>query len=397
MTYCINFDKNEFISALFAWFQANKRDLPWRKTYSPYHVWISEMMLQQTQMERGVQYFNRWMQEFNSPADVADAPLEKILQLWEGLGYYSRAKNIYQSAQIIRDRYNGEIPCDEEKIKALAGIGDYTLCAIMGIAFEKDYATVDANVERVFARLFNCTESNLKKALRPLVQELLPCGKARIYNQALMELGALVCKKNPQCGLCPLTGFCESKKLGLEKERPLPKEKKQNIPVLASFCIIRNSQNQELIRQRKSQKLWNGMWEYIGIDSIVIDNTDENIDTANLAYKHEPVLQEHTARQSLVIELGRLFSLSRKEREEIAQKISPHCLRISSSYTNHKLTACFFTLNLDRKLEEKMQIPEHALWTDKAEEFAMPSHHRKAHQKLSKEKLPQKAEQGRLL
>lgn len=392
MTYRINFDKDDFITALFDWFQANKRDLPWRKTYSPYHVWISEMMLQQTQMERGVQYFNRWIQEFSSPTEVADAPLEKILQLWEGLGYYSRAKNIYRSAQIIRDRYNGEIPCNEEKIKALAGIGDYTLCAIMGIAFEKDYATVDANVERVFARLFNCTEPNLKKALRPLVQKLLPCGQARIYNQALMELGALVCKKNPRCRLCPLTDFCESKKLGLEKERPLPKEKKQNIPVLASFCIIKNAKNQELIRQRKSQKLWNGMWEYIGIDSIVTDKTDK------AENEHaKPALQEHVARQSLIIELGRLFSLTQKEKEEIEQKMSQSCLRISSSYTNHKLTACFFILTMDRKLEEKIHIPEHALWTGNAEKFAMPSHHRKAHQKLNKEKLPQKAEQGRLL
>lgn len=365
----IDFDKKIFTKKLFAWFEQNKRDLPWRKTYTPYHVWISEMMLQQTQMERGVQYFNRWMQEFQCPNDIADASIEKVLQLWEGLGYYSRAKNIYHSAQIIRDEYNGIIPCDEEKIRRLAGIGDYTLCAIMGIAFEKDYATIDANVERVFARLFNCTEKNLKKAIRPLVNELLPKGEARAYNQALMELGALVCKKVPGCEVCPLISFCESKKLGLEKERPVPKEKTAKIPVLASYCIITDSQNNELIRQRRNQKLWNTMWEYFGIDNIIF--------YAALSPKE----QEELARQSIIIELADFFKIPQAKLEE---NISKAGLCVHSTYTNHNLTACYFTWQLSKQEEhhiENIVRKNSLIWTNESENYAMASHHRKAHNK----------------
>lgn len=363
----IDFDKTLFTRKLFTWFEQNKRNLPWRKTYSPYHVWISEMMLQQTQMERGVQYFNRWMKEFQCPNDIANASIEKVLQLWEGLGYYSRAKNIYQSARIIRDEYNGIIPCDEEKIKRLAGIGDYTLCAIMGIAFKKDYATIDANVERVFARLFNCTEKDLKKAVKPLVQELLPKGEARIYNQALMELGALVCKKVPKCEACPLISFCESKKLGVEKERPVPKEKKVKIPVLASYCIITDTQGNELIRQRTAQKLWNTMWEYPGIDNILFD--------AALSAKE----QKELARQSLIIELAAFFKLAQIELEE---KISKDALCIHSNYTNHNLTACYFTWQLSKQEEKhikKITYEQNYCWTNESINYAMASHHRKAH------------------
>lgn len=363
----IDFDKKIFTEKLFIWFERNKRDLPWRKTYSPYHVWISEMMLQQTQMDRGVQYFNRWIQEFKCPNDIADASIEKVLQLWEGLGYYSRAKNIYQAACSIRDEYSGSIPCDEEKIKKLAGIGDYTLCAIMGIAFEKNYATIDANVERVFARLFNCTEKNLKKAIKPLVQELLPKGQARTYNQALMELGALVCKKIPQCKSCPLISFCESNKLGIEKERPVPKEKKVMLPVLASYCIIKDTQNNELIRQRTAQKLWNTMWEYIGIDTIIFD--------AALSAKE----QKELARQSIVIELAAFFKIPQAELEE---KISKDAFCVHSNYTNHNLTACFFTWQLTKQEEQHIKNTAQKykyLWTDKTENYAMDSHHRKAH------------------
>lgn len=367
----IDFDKKAFIDSLFTWFEQNKRDLPWRKTYSPYHVWISEMMLQQTQMERGVQYFNRWMQEFQCPNDIANASLEKVLQLWEGLGYYSRAKNIYQAARIIRDEYNGNIPCDEEKIKQLPGIGDYTLCAVMGIAFEKDYATIDANVERVFARLFNCTEQkNLKKAIKPLVRELLPKGSARTYNQALMELGALVCKKIPQCGLCPLLPYCESKKLNLERQRPVPKEKEEKIPVLAGFCIITDTKNNALIRQRTNQKLWNNMWEYFGIDNIFVEKA--------LAAKE----QKQLARQSICVELADFFKIPQNELEK---NITQEAFCSHSTYTNHALTAYFFHWQLTKQQEQKIkkQLQENNiyLWTANSENYAMASHHRKAAQK----------------
>lgn len=369
MSKQILFDKQNFICSLFSWFEQNKRDLPWRKTYSPYHVWISEMMLQQTQMERGVRYFNRWMQEFPTPDSIAESSLEKILQLWEGLGYYSRARNIYASAKIISNTYNGKIPCDEAKIRSLAGIGEYTLSAIMGIAFEKDYAVVDANVERVFARLFNCTDKNLKKAVKPLAQELLPHGKARTYNQALMELGALVCKKIPQCANCPLVPYCESRKLNLERERPVPKKKKEIIPVLASFCIITNSNNEELLRQRTNQKLWNTLWEYFGIDTVIFDNASSAEEKQNVA------------RQSILIEISETFKIPKAILEE---NISDNAFCVISNYTNHKLTAYFFSWHVTKEFEQiinkNISGTGPYVWTKNTEQSAMPSHHRKAHQ-----------------
>lgn len=372
------FDKKLFISRLFSWFRANKRDLPWRRTYSPYHVWISEMMLQQTQMERGVQYFNRWMQEFKTPRDVADAPLEKILQLWEGLGYYSRAKNIYAAAQIIRDEYNGEIPCDADKLRVLPGIGEYTLCALMGIAFEQDFATIDANVERVFARILDCTETNLKKALRPYVQKLLPAGQARTYNQALMELGALVCKKNPRCDICPLTEFCLGKIRNVQHERPVPKEKKESIPVLAAFCIAENTKGEELIRQRTGQKLWNSMWEYIGIDEIILDSGG----TGTLPVQETD--KAELTKQALLAELEKQLGLGRNE---ILPLLSPVPVRTRGTYTNHRLTAYFFRLRLTEQAEKKLRLASGLVWTDNTEKVAMPSHHRKAHAQKQKGQL----------
>lgn len=366
-------DKTLFINRLFSWFESHKRDLPWRKTYSPYHVWISEMMLQQTQMERGVQYFNRWMTELKTPKDVADASLEKILQLWEGLGYYSRAKNIHACAKIIQEQYHGKIPCNAEQLKALPGIGDYTLCAIMGIAFEQDYVTVDANVERVFARLLNCTEKDLKKAVRPHVQNLLPKGRARTYNQALMELGALVCKKNPLCWQCPVIDFCESKRLNLQNERPLPKEKKDTIPVLAVFAIIENTKQQELIRQRTEQKLWNNMWEYIGIDEIILDSNP--LPLSNPVGKSA---QMQIAEQSLLIELEKQLGLKKDKLLPLLDS-DPVCTH--GTYTNHRLTAYFFKLRLTEEAENSLQLQPGLIWSDNTEKRAMPSHHRKAHTK----------------
>ncbi len=359
----INFNKQEFIQNLFTWFNNNKRDLPWRKTYTPYHVWISEMMLQQTQMERGVDYFNKWIKKYPNPTDVANATLQDILQSWEGLGYYSRARNIHKAAQIIRDNHQGIIPCDVNILQNLPGIGDYTLCAIMGIAFEKDFATIDANVERVFARLFNLTEKNLKKACFPLVNELLPKGSARIYNQALMELGALVCKKNPQCIQCPIINFCESKQLNLEQYRPIPKEKKAYIPILASFVIIQTPQKEIFIQQRATQKLWHNMWEFYGIDNIFIEPTKK------LTHKE----QEQIAKQTLIQELTKTLSIQEQEINFLEKPI-----HTTSTYTNHKLSAYFFLWNISEKQKEQIQHNLKGVFVKNTHEFAMASHHRKA-------------------
>ena len=217
---------------LLDWFEKYGRNLPWRRTYLPYHIWISEIMLQQTQMERAVAYFQRWTRRFPDIDSVAAASEEEILRLWEGLGYYSRARNIRKTARILAKQYNGQLPADHRLLLSLPGIGSYTAGAVMSLAFNEQHPIVDANIERLFARVFNIDgpikESGNKKLTWQLAWELTPKHAPRNFNQALMELGALVCRpKNPDCSQCPIHNLCESFQLGIVAERPiLPLNKK---------------------------------------------------------------------------------------------------------------------------------------------------------------------------
>ena len=193
-------------TALLDWFARHKRALPWRERYTPYEVWISEVMLQQTQMERGVAYFRRWMERFPDVAALAAAPEEDVLHAWEGLGYYNRARNLHKAARRIMAQ-GGGFPDTPEGIRALPGIGPYTAAAIASIAFNIPVACVDANVERVISRLFDVDspvrQEPAASAIRQWAQRLLPPGKAREHNQAMMELGALICGKKANCPQCP--------------------------------------------------------------------------------------------------------------------------------------------------------------------------------------------------
>ncbi|MEW6499985.1 MAG: A/G-specific adenine glycosylase, partial [Thermodesulfobacteriota bacterium] len=201
--------------ALLAWFAAHSRDLPWRRTYDPYHVWISEIMLQQTRMERVIGYFRRWLERFPDLPALAAADEEEVLKCWEGLGYYSRARNLHRAAGLVMRDHGGTIPADHAALLTLPGIGRYTAGAIMSLAFNREYPLVDANVERLFARLYDI-DSPVREAVNhrfvwQRALELIPPGRARLFNQALMELGALVCTpKNPACSACPLAGHCKA-------------------------------------------------------------------------------------------------------------------------------------------------------------------------------------------
>lgn len=176
---------------LLNWFAGNCRELPWRENYIPYHVWISEVMLQQTQMERGVIYFERWIERFPDVAELAEADEEEVLLLWEGLGYYSRARNILKAAQLLMAEHGGKLPADHGALRKLPGIGPYTAGAIMSLAFNEPYPVVDANVERLFSRLYDIAApiKECKELVWQKARDLLPDGEARHFNQALMEPG----------------------------------------------------------------------------------------------------------------------------------------------------------------------------------------------------------------
>lgn len=276
-------DQVFLVEQLTLWFRETKRDLPWRQTYDPYHVWISEIMLQQTQMERGVQYFLRWIDRFPTVEDVACAPEDDILSYWEGLGYYARARNLHKAAKCVTDRFAGKVPSDYKTLLTLPGIGPYTAAAVASIAGNNDVAVVDANVNRIFARIFNIDEPIKNKGpqqqIHQIAHELLPKGKARIFNQALMDFGGLACTpKNPCCDTCVVQRLCVSYKLGVVAIRPVLKPPKKSVLMLRHVAIIMKGGN-IFMQKRASSAVWGGLWDFPGGEAIV-----ESIEKAEIDF-----------------------------------------------------------------------------------------------------------------
>ena len=261
-------DKNFIVSVLLNWFEENQRVLPWREKYEPYQVWISEIMLQQTQVKTVLPYFERWMKRLPDISSVAEAKEDTVLKLWEGLGYYSRARNIQRAARMIMDEYGGEFPSSYEDILALPGVGKYTAAAISSIAFQADRPVVDGNVIRVLSRLFLYTgNTRLPEAENQMwewAQEILPKGKARYFNQAMMEFGALQCTpSSPDCKICPLTSVCRARKENMVNQLPDrgPKKELKNIKV--AIAVIKKD-DKVFIQKRPSEGLMAGLWEFPG-------------------------------------------------------------------------------------------------------------------------------------
>jgi A/G-specific adenine glycosylase len=253
---------------LLNWFAAHQRPLPWRSTYEPYHVWISEIMGQQTQMDRVARYFTRWIDSFPDIAAVADASEQSVLKAWEGLGYYSRARNIQRAArQLLASGMTG-IPADYTQLLSLPGVGPYTAAAILSIAFQQPFPLIDANVERLFARLGDIgtplKQGTTKKRLTSMAEALLHREDPRNFNQALMELGALVCTpKKPACAICPVQPHCRAHRADTVEFRPLPTAGKQRIDIVMACGILRSGPLY-FIQQRLPDDIWGGLWEFPG-------------------------------------------------------------------------------------------------------------------------------------
>ncbi|EFL49536.1 A/G-specific adenine glycosylase [Solidesulfovibrio fructosivorans JJ]] len=261
-------EQNAFIPLLLDWFAANKRDLPWRRAYDPYAVWVSEIMAQQTQMDRVVSYFNRFMELFPDIAALADAPEDAVLKAWEGLGYYSRARNLHAAAKRIMTAHGGVFPGELAAIRALPGIGDYTAGAVASIAFGRDAVAVDANVQRVLARACDIDvpvkEPAGKTRVMEIARALLPSSRAREYNEALMEFGALVCRpKNPDCAACPIAGACQAKHLGIVSDRPVLTKAKDITPLNVATGVLLHA-DRIFIQKRLAKGAWGNLWEFPG-------------------------------------------------------------------------------------------------------------------------------------
>lgn len=229
---------------LLAWYQANRRILPWREEPAPYRVWISEIMLQQTRVEAVKPYFERFMMELPTVSDLASAPDDRLMKLWEGLGYYSRARNLKKAAVIIVEEYGGEIPSDYRELLKLPGIGSYTAGAIASIAYGMPVPAVDGNVLRVLSRVLKSREDILKQSTKRWLEtellETIPRGEASHFNQGLIEIGAIVCVPNgqPRCEACPLASLCLARREGLTGEIPVKTPPKKRRIEERTVCLI---------------------------------------------------------------------------------------------------------------------------------------------------------------
>ncbi len=251
---------------LLNWYNKNKRTLPWRDNPNPYAVLVSEFMLQQTRVETVIPYFKKWMQLFPTFRSLAKASGQDVLNAWEGLGYYSRARNLHKTSKIIVAKHGGKLPRDLNELRKLPGVGRYTVGALASIVFDMDEPALDGNLKRVYARLFDVNKAvdatEGEKLLWKLARENLPKGKAADFNQALMDLGAMIClPKNPRCGVCPLVKDCKARKNGTQHLRPVKKVKKK-LPHYVHAAAVIEKRGRVLLSQRPSEGLLAGMWEF---------------------------------------------------------------------------------------------------------------------------------------
>lgn len=250
---------------LIKWFNAHKRDLPWREELSPYRVWVSEVMLQQTQVAVVIPYFQRWMERFPTVQSLAEAHIDEVIKLWEGLGYYSRARNLHEGAKQLCSLHNGSLPDTPELLSKIKGIGPYTTGAILSFAFRKKAAAVDGNVIRVLSRYLaiedDISKPSTVKALWGHAEALLPDQEPWNFNEGLIELGATVCTKNPQCQKCPIKSTCQGFSKGIAAQLPIKNKKTESIELFREVAVI-ECDGEILIRKCPKGEIMQDLYEF---------------------------------------------------------------------------------------------------------------------------------------
>jgi A/G-specific adenine glycosylase len=260
---------HDIAERILAWYARHQRNLPWRKTRDPYHIWVSEVMLQQTQVETVIPYYQRFLSCFPTVQALASASLPKVLKVWENMGYYARARNLHRAAKEIVDRFQGAVPQTWDDLTALPGVGSYTAGAILSVAFDQPAAAVDANVRRVLSRLFAIQkplhESRTERHLWDLAGKLIPMKGGGRFNQGLMDLGATVCtSKKPACGLCPIQECCQAYEGRLQDVLPVTRKRGPIPHRQVTAGVIWNDCGQVLIVRRPNQGLLGGLWKFPG-------------------------------------------------------------------------------------------------------------------------------------
>jgi A/G-specific adenine glycosylase len=256
--------KGKIHTQLLRWFKKNGRDLPWRKTKDPYAIWVSEIMLQQTQVDTVIPYYQKFLKSFPTVHHLAKANLSKILKVWEGLGYYSRARNLHRASKIIVNHFQRKVPSNLRDLLSLPGIGRSTAGAILSFAYNKEAPILDGNVKRVLSRLFAISGSKAKteRLLWGISESLIPKGRSNPFNQALMDLGSMLCTpKDPQCPHCPLQNFCKGKASGNPEKYPI-KGLKKTIPHIEAISAVIQRDGKVLLNRRPPKGLLGGLWEF---------------------------------------------------------------------------------------------------------------------------------------
>jgi A/G-specific adenine glycosylase len=303
--------KFEFQRVLIDWYVIHHRPLPWRETSDPYAVWVSEVMLQQTQVKTVVPYYRSFLRRFPDVSRLARADAQEVLKMWEGLGYYARARNLHKAAEIIHRAYGGDLPEDMKLFRKLPGVGEYIASAVLSIAYNQPYAVVDGNVKRVIARLNKIDApvngANSVKPFRSAAKELLAEKEPGKFNQAMMELGALVCTpRHPACSNCPVNGFCQAFRTGTADQYP-KRVKKSKTPLFHIAAGVVKKGRKVLITRRKPEGLLGGLWEFPG------GNVKKN----------------ETAEAACVREI--------KEEVNLKVRTEAHITRIRHAYTHFKI------------------------------------------------------------
>lgn len=339
----------KFHNKLIDWYLVNARDLPWRKTQDPYPIWLSEIMLQQTRISQGLPYFFKFIEEFPTVFHLANASEDQVLKLWQGLGYYSRARNLHSTAKHVAYNLNGIFPSTYKELKTLKGVGDYTASAIASFCYREPVAVVDGNVYRVLSRFFgidtpiNSTEGI--KEFKTLAQKLLDKKQPHIYNQAIMEFGALQCSpKSPDCNSCPLQTNCVAFQQDLISSLPRKLKKTKVQEKFYNYLVIVDSRENVLIEKRTGNGIWKNLYQFPLIES----PKDCNLPKDLISFDENKIPQE-------ILEKALLYN------EESIKHVLSH----------RKLWVKFWVINIEN-LNFIENLSKSFIMTNQIDTFAVP-------------------------
>ena len=296
--------KRLFADWLITWYQANKRELPWRSTHDPYRIWLSEVILQQTRVLQGLPYYQRFVEQYPTVQALAEAQEEAVLRLWQGLGYYSRARNLHACARMVVDQFDGTFPSNYKDLLRLKGVGSYTAAAIASIAFQEQVAVVDGNVYRVLARVFGVAEdiasTNGQKVFYKLAQSLVPAQRPDLYNQAIMEFGAIQCRPaKPLCQACIFKAHCVAFQTGRQQSFPIKRPRLKIKQRFFHYFVIQLA-DKVYMRLRKGADIWQGLYDFYLVEDSQLREADQLVDELvalmghhQLSIVKEPSLYKH--------------------------------------------------------------------------------------------------------